>query len=75
MKKKWIVVVNKWTYLFLLGIPVGLIKLFCYDLTLLPNAAAMWTQIFITAMIVVVCVYFFIRFNTYSHWMNPNHPH
>ena len=71
--KKWLIVSNKWTYLFLLGIPVGLIKIFGFDLHL-ENLADIGLQLFISLMIMAVGIYLFVRFNSYSAWMNTEHP-
>lgn len=70
--KKWLIVVNKWTYLFLLCIPVGLIKIFGFDLHL-ENLADIGLQLFISLMIMAVGIYLFVRFNSYSAWMNPEY--
>ena len=69
-KKRWIIVTNKLTYLLLLAIPCGLIKIFVYDL----KQVQPYTQIFVSILIIVIGIYLFIRFNSYSHWYNPNHP-
>lgn len=71
---KDIVVVNKATYLFLLTIPASILKIFFYDINYLGNLLEFGTQLFISLMIAVVGIYFFIRFNTQSYWMNPDHP-
>lgn len=69
-KKSWIIVTNKLTYLLLLSIPCGLIKIFVYDL----KQVQPYTQIFVSILSIVIGIYLFIRFNSYSHWYNPNHP-
>lgn len=70
MKKiPWIIVTNKWTYLLLLSIPIGLGKILIYDI---PEKNV--GEIFISLMIVIIGIYFFVRFNSYSAWMNPDHP-
>ncbi|MCI5772966.1 MAG: hypothetical protein MR210_00200 [Erysipelotrichaceae bacterium] len=71
--KKWIIVTNKWTYLFLVTIIIGVCKILFYDLTF-TNMADIGFQIFVSLMIMAVGVYFFVRFNSYSPWMNPDHP-
>lgn len=71
---KNVVVVNKATYLFLCLIPVAVIKVIFYDLKYLDYLLYFGTQLFLSGMIAVLGLYFFIRFNTYSHLMNPNHP-
>ncbi len=67
---KWIIVTNKLTYLLLLTVPVGIIKIIAYDLKK-DNVAL---NIFVSILIILIGIYLFIRFNTYSHWYNPNHP-
>ncbi len=69
-KKSWIIVTNKLTYLLLLLIPCGLVKIFVYDL----KQAQPYSQIFVSILIILIGTYLFIRFNSYSHWYNPNHP-
>ena len=75
---KWIQVNNKKTYLFLISIPIGVILMILDGLKLLnrptPLIADFITHCFIVLVVVFICVYFFIRFNTYSHIYNPNHP-
>lgn len=67
---KWIVVTNKLTYLLLLTIPVGIIKMIVYDL----KKDSITLNIFVSILIILIGIYLFVRFNTYSHWYNPNHP-
>lgn len=67
---KWIVVTNKLTYLLLLTIPVGIIKIIVYDL----RKDNITLNIFVSILIILIGIYLFVRFNTYSHWCNPNHP-
>ena len=67
---KWIVVTNKLTYLLLLTIPVGIIKIIVYDL----SKDNITLNIFVSILIILIGIYLFVRFNTYSHWYNPNHP-
>ncbi len=69
-KKSWIIVTNKLTYLLLLAVPCGLIKIFAYDVKQVDSIS----QIFVSILIILIGVYLFIRFNTYSPWYNPNHP-
>lgn len=71
--KHWIIVKNKLTYLLLLTVPVGLLKIFLYDINL-DNYMNVLEQIFLSIIIVLIGVYLFIRFNSYSHWFNPDHP-
>ena len=67
---KWIMVTNKLTYLLLLTVPVGIIKIIAYDL----KKDNVTLNIFVSILIILIGIYLFIRFNTYSHWYNPNHP-
>ena len=73
----WIHVKNKFTYAFLLSIPIGIIFLILDGNKLLnqtiPQIATFITHCFITLLLVMICLYFFIRFNSYSPWYNPNH--
>ena len=66
----WIVVKDKKQYLRLLALPLGLLKAILFDI----HDPLMFNRLFETVMIVMVCIYFFIRFNSYSHFFNPNHP-
>lgn len=78
MKKKWIVVKNKKTYLLLLSIPAALIYIIIHAVHVFsqPNPVVMdfVSDTVLVLFLVLICVIFFIKFNTYSHWMNPNHP-
>ena len=68
-------VVNKWTYLYLLLPVVGVIKFLIYDISLFTtNIAYFGYHLFISILISVIGIFFFIKFNTRSHWMNPDHP-
>lgn len=69
-KKSWIIVTNKLTYLLLLTIPCGIIKIFAYDV----KQADSISKIFVSILIMLIGIYLFVRFNSYSHWYNPNHP-
>lgn len=70
MKKKyWIHVVNKKTYLYLLTIPVGLVGL------LLAYLYSRIDLALFSLIIGFIGIYLFIKDNSYSEWMNPNHPH
>ncbi len=63
-------VVHKWTYLFLLAIPIGA-AMFGYTLT----AEALYLgDLLVSVLIMLVGAYLFVRFNTRSYLMNPNHP-
>lgn len=77
-KKKWIIVTNKLTYVWLLSIPIGIAK-FIYDYqsyTMMEtqNIMQLGYDTFVSLIIMTIGVGFFIKFNTYSAWMNPNHP-
>lgn len=73
----WIHVKNKTTYAFLLSIPTAIIFLIIDGNKLLnpsnPQTTAFITHCFITLLLVMICLYLFIRFNSYSPWYNPNH--
>ncbi len=77
-KKKWLIVTNKWTYLWLLSIPVGTIKMiFDYQETMMiknPNLVQFFYDSILSLFIIIIGIIIFIKMNTYSHWMNPNHP-
>ena len=78
MKKKWLIVINKKTYLFLLSIPIALIYI-VYDAVNTfavndPDIGSFISRTGIVLLLVLICIIFFVKFNTYSHWMNPNHP-
>ena len=66
----WIVVKDKKQYLWLLALPLGLLKAILFDI----HDSQMFNRLFETVMAVMVCVYFFIRFNSYSQFFNPDHP-
>lgn len=68
-KKKWIQVTNKKTYLFLFVIPFSLIGLFVGISNL--NIEVCMTSI----LVAIIGIYLFLRYNSYSEWMNPHHPH
>lgn len=69
-----IIVKNKMTYFCLVLPVVAIIKFFAYDLSFLDNIATFGYQLFLSLLIAAIGIYLFISFNTYSHWMNPNHP-
>lgn len=80
MKKRdgWIIVTNKKTYLFLaltlaaLAFVVGdAVYTFVFARGTLESFLG---NCFICAMIGIIGIYFFVRFNTYSHFYNPDHP-
>lgn len=65
----WIVIKDKKQYLWLLALPLGLLKAILFDI----HDPQMFNRLFETVMVMMVCIYFFIRFNSYSHFFNPNH--
>ena len=68
--KKWLNVQNKYTYLFLLTIPIGILKMILMGFRLGFNLPE-----FVSSLVIMnIGVYFFVRFNTYSHFYNPDHP-
>ena len=73
----WIHVKNKTTYAFLFSIPISIIFLIFDGNKLLnqsnPQTTTFITHCFITLLLVMICLYLFIRFNSYSSWYNPNH--
>lgn len=71
--KKWLNVTNKYTYLLLLTVPLALVKIFMYDIHL-EGIANIVTQVFLSIIVGYLGVHFFVKLNTYSNWMNPNHP-
>lgn len=66
-----IVVKDKRTYLFLLSIVIGLLKIFFLDIN---SAGVQYGDVFVSIMIMLVGIYMFVRVNTYSHFYNPDHP-
>lgn len=77
-KNQWIIVKDKKTYLFLLSIPAVIIYLIIDGMNLLSASVPMVTDFithcFIGLIFMFICIYFFIRFNSYSHIYNPDHP-
>lgn len=70
-----IVVKNKWTYLWLLTCLIAIVKFVIYDLTFLQdNILTFILQLIISSFIALIGIYFFIKFNTRSKWLNPDHP-
>lgn len=74
-KNHWLIVKNKYTYLCLLSISIGVLKLILYDFTFLPHILQVGTEVMISIIIMIVGVYLFLRFNTFSVLFNPDHPH
>lgn len=77
-KKKWLVVTSKWSYLLLLSIPIGIVKIvFDYQTTMMiskPNLVQFLYDSVVSVLIIIIGIILFIKMNTYSHWINPNHP-
>lgn len=77
-KRKCIIVKNKWTYLWLLTIPAGIIKIiFDYQASMavsIPNMAQFGFDTFVSLIIMIIGIVLFVKMNSYSHWMNPDHP-
>lgn len=74
MKKKWIQVTSKWSYLCFIPTGIGLLKILFYDITLSGNMV-MAKEMLLSLLLVMIGIYLFIRMNSYSHLFNPNHPH
>lgn len=77
-KKSWLVVTNKKTYLFLAVAVCSLLFLlgdavFVFAMKQRMVADFVW-DVFICLMISMISIWFFVRFNTYSHLYNPDHP-
>lgn len=70
---KNLVVVNKLTYLLLALIPAGLAKIVLFDLKQKTNGDIFWS-IVVSVIMMFFGLYFFVKVNSYSHWLNPNHP-
>lgn len=73
-----IVVTSKWSYLLLLSIPFGILKMiFDYQNVFSvanPNVIQFVYDTFISVLIITIGVIMFIKLNTHSNWMNPDHP-
>lgn len=74
-KKKWINVINRWTYLCFIPTIIGIAKIIVYDLGYISNVATFIQELFISFILILIGIYLFIRMNSYSHLFNPNHPH
>lgn len=77
-KKSWIIVTNKKTYLFLAAV-LGCICFLIGDGIYVfgmgkREITSFFSDVFTCLMISIICIYFFVRFNTYSHIYNPDHP-
>lgn len=73
-----VVVTSKWSYLLLLTISFGIIKMI-YDYQNVfsvanPNALQFVYDTFVTVLIIAIGIILFIKFNTHSNWINPDHP-
>lgn len=77
-KESWIIVTNKKTYLLLAAAVCCLLFLIgdaVYTFALGKREVIPFVgDCFSCIMIAVVLIYFFVRFNTYSHLFNPDHP-
>lgn len=75
-EKSWIIVTkeNKWTYIFLVLIPLSVCKIVFFDLHLGKQGVDHHQGLILSIMIMVISWYFFVRLNMYSGLMNPNHP-
>lgn len=65
-----IVVKNKWTYLLLLLVPVALIKFIAFDF----KSGSVIENAFVSFLIGFIGIYLFIKMNSHSNWLNPDHP-
>lgn len=77
-KKSSLVVTNKLTYLWLLSIPVALVKTgfdayHAFSKTP-PLIGDFIFNVFITLMFLAICISLFVKLNTSSAWLNPDHP-
>lgn len=77
-KKSWIIVTNKKTYLFLaaaLCCAAFLAGDAVYVFVLKQREIVDFAGDLIKCLVIsLICIYFFVRFNTYSHLFNPEHP-
>lgn len=76
--KGWIVVENKFTYLFLAPFPIGIVCII-YDTYRYFGIGSMdlavyGTHIFWAVIAMAIGFYFFVRWNSYSPLFNPDHP-
>lgn len=77
-KEKWLIVTNKFTYLYLI---IGIISIILVVVDMVRVFALGKTEFIdfpgddMTFLVIAgVCIYLFVRFNTYSHFYNPDHP-
>lgn len=75
MKKKWINVTEKWSYLCFIPTIIGILKIIFYDLNISDGIAVIAKEVMISLLLAIIGIYLFIRMNSYSHLFNPNHPH
>lgn len=77
-KNRWLIVQNKATYLFLVF--TGICVLFLLSDAYITftgssqNIGGFIERAGICILLAVISTSLFVKFNTYSHWMNPNHP-
>lgn len=77
-KEKWLIVEDKKTYLLLLSVPLAIFFI-AYDTfntfnNQKPDTIQFITDVALACFLVLICIIFFVKLNTYSHWMNPDHP-
>lgn len=77
-KKSWLVVTSKWSYLLLLSVPIGIVKIILdYNEAFSmanPNVLQFVYNTFVSLLIILIGVIMFIKLNTRSAWLNPDHP-
>lgn len=76
-KDKWIIVVDKRTYLFLVAVAVCVIYLLVNAILTYVGRRSFMDfagDLFICFWIAIISIYLFVRFNTYSPFYNPDHP-
>lgn len=77
-KEKWLIVTNKMTYLYLIAgliciilVVIDAVRVFALNKPELINFQGdEMTLLLISG----ICIYLFVRFNTYSFFYNPEHP-
>ncbi len=78
MKNYWLVVLDKKTYLFLVSVPLALGYIIYESIITFsnpnPNVLDFIYKIGFAILLAMICVIFFVKLNSYSHLMNPNHP-
>lgn len=77
-KQSGLVVTSKWTYLLLACIPAGIIKtIIDYSQAFTASEAHVSqfvSDTFISLLITLIGTILFVKLNTRSAWMNPDHP-